>query len=83
MYFSECGAFFIDMKEHFVSTLERVAKLLIDARAELESIEVHNRELNELHNEITRAHAVCSKIIDDNRRAEKPGDTSSANAAFA
>ncbi len=44
-------------------TLEFVAATLIDARCALEEIETPDREIDRLHGEITRAHAMCSQVM--------------------
>lgn len=50
--------------------LEYVAATLIDARSKLEDIDSPVYELNELHGEITRAHALCWQIIMQVKKAE-------------
>lgn len=50
--------------------LEYVAATLIDARSKLEDIDLQSHELNELHGEITRAHALCWQIIMQVKKGE-------------
>jgi hypothetical protein len=50
--------------------LQVVAATLIDARCLLEDIETLSSDLNELHGEITRAHALCSQIMASARHTE-------------
>ncbi len=51
------------MRDDFERALEKVAAALIDARSMVEDLDVADSQLNELHGEITRAHAMCAQLL--------------------
>ncbi len=59
------------MREEDIRALENVGAILIDARSCLEDIETPTHEMNELHGEITRAHALCWRIIQEHKYETK------------
>ena len=74
MYFCNMILLLIDMQAETEKLLAIVAATLIDARCVLEKIETPDREINQLHGEISRAHALCSQLMEAlRRRAQSVG----------
>jgi hypothetical protein len=69
------------MEPNYEKVLQTVAATLIDARCILEEIETPSQDVNELHGEITRAHALCSQLISDIRKSTSTDEAASKASA--